>query len=137
MARPDWLIDEDKITTLKNNLTPDREDTVASVVVFTADDAKPGFSSNYGGGGITIADQEEEEVVDESSNELEKGAGGATIFIFLLLQFIKYFGGGRTGGGPGLPNIQNIENKCVKTHNPDLRQFFLTVSRELCGRRHT
>ena len=75
--------DEDKITTLKNNLTPDREDTVASVVVFTADDAKPGFSSNYGGGGITIADQAEEEV-DQIHNELEMAeeAGVATTYFF-------------------------------------------------------
>ena len=75
--------DEDKITTLKNNLTPDREDTVASVVVFTADDAKPGFSSNYGGGGITIADQAEEEA-DQVNNELEMAqeAGVATTYFF-------------------------------------------------------
>ena len=68
---------------MKNNLTPDREDTVASVVVFTADDAKPGFSSNYGGGGITIADQAEEEV-DQVNNELEMAeeAGVATTYFF-------------------------------------------------------
>ena len=58
---------------------------MASVVVFTADDAKPGFSSNYGGGGITIADQAEEEVDQGDNNELlemAQEAGVATTYSF-------------------------------------------------------
>ena len=58
---------------------------MASVVVFTADDAKPGFSSNYGGGGITIADQAEEEVDQGDNNELlemAQEAGVATTYFF-------------------------------------------------------
>ena len=54
-ASADALLADGMITTVKEDLTPDADDSGRpTVVVFTADDAKPGFSSNYGGGYGTL-----------------------------------------------------------------------------------